>query len=85
MDELLEEIRQEYHIPPFFSYDALKSPVDEGKYRLEKLNPGFDLKKDLMGRHLLKTYVYYAYHNKTDTWVKNYSSTIIEWQMGSEI
>ena len=70
MEELVEEIRREYHIPPFFEDEGLESFVKEGMYRLEKLNPGRDYNEDLTYRSLLKSY---------------YSSTIVEWQMGSEV
>ena len=85
MEELVEEIRREYHIPPFFEDEGLESFVKEGMYRLEKLNPGRDYNEDLTYRSLLKSYDYYAYHGKVDSWSENYSSTIVEWQMGSEV
>ncbi len=85
MEELIEEIRREYHIPPFFEDEGLENFIKEGIYRLGKLNPGTDYNEDLMYRSLLKSYVYYAYHGKVDSWSENYSSAIIEWQMGSEV
>ena len=85
MEELVEEIRREYHIPLFFEDEGLESFVKEGMYRLEKLNPRRDYNEDLMYRSLLKSYAYYAYHGKVDSWSENYSSTIVEWQMGSEV
>lgn len=85
IDELIDEIRREYHIPPFFSDEGIENFIKEGAYRLERLNPGRDYEEDLLYRSLLKSYVYYAYHGKVDSFFTNYSSSIIEWQMGSEV
>ncbi len=85
MEELIEEIRREYHIPPFFGDEGLESFIKEGAYRLGRLNSGRDYNEDLTYRSLLKSYVNYAYHGKVDSFMENYSSAIIEWQMGSEV
>lgn len=85
IEELIEEIRREYHIPPFFEDEGLENFIKEGAYRLDKLNPGRDCNEDLTYRSLLKNYAYYAYHGKVDSFFENYASAIIEWQMGSEV
>lgn len=85
MKLLVEEIRGEFHIPPFFSDEGLNSYIKEGIARLEFLNPGRDYEKDLTYRCLLKNYVYYAYHNIVNEWEKNYASMIVSWQLGSEV
>ena len=50
MEELIEEIRREYHIPPFFEDEGLENFIREGIYRLGKLNPETDYNEDLMYR-----------------------------------
>lgn len=84
MELLITQIRREFQIPPYFPDDALAEYVKEGKERLEKLNPGSDLKKDHTFRMLLKNYVYYAYHHKVNEWEQNYASLILNWQLGTE-
>lgn len=85
MEKLIDEIRNEFQIPPFFEDKYLSNYVNEGKARLDTLNPGRDLETDLVFRSLLKNYVYYAYHHRIDDWERNYQSLILSWQMGSEV
>lgn len=85
IDELVEEIRREYHIPPYFPDEGIEEFLKEGEYQLGNLNPGRDCEEDLLYRSLLKNYVNYAYHGKLDSFFVNYSSAIITWQMGSEV
>lgn len=84
-DDLIEEIRRDYHIPPFFPDEGIEGFIHDGIYRLSNLNPGRNLEKDRNYRMLLKTYVYYAYHGKLDSWRENYATDILEWQLGSDI
>lgn len=84
-ETLIEEIRREYHIPPFFEDDGIESLIKDGEYRLSKLNPGRDYDEDLMYKSLLKSYVNYAYYGKLDSWRENYAIDILEWQLGSEV
>lgn len=85
MEELIEKIRSEFQIPPYFSNEGIKSYVEEGIARLDFLNPGRDWKKDKTYRMLLKNYVYYAYHHKVNEWEENYKYVILSWQLGSEV
>lgn len=85
MVRLIEEIRAEFHIPPYFSDEGLTSYIEEGKAVLDFINPGRDYDTDKIYRMLLKNYVYYAYHNIVNEWEKNYARTILTWQMGSEV
>ena len=66
MDELVEEVREEYQIPPYFPDTSLKNYAREGKAKLDFMNPGRDLNKDLVFRSLLKNYIYYAYNHKVN-------------------
>ena len=85
MEELIQEIREEYQIPPYFSDFGLLNYVKEGMAKLESLNPGCNLESDCEYRGLLKMYVYYAYHHKQDEWRKNYGPDILSWQLKSEV
>ena len=71
LEKLITEIRQDY--------------LEEGKARLDFLNPGQSLDDDYTFRMLLKNYVYYAYHHKVNEWEDNYKALILSWQMGSEV
>lgn len=85
MEVLIEEIRLEFQIPPYFPDGALQSYIEEGKERLDGLNPGRNIETDKTFRMLLKNYVYYAYHHKAHEWEQNYASLILSWQLGSEV
>ncbi|HIU74392.1 MAG TPA: hypothetical protein IAC62_00750 [Candidatus Pelethocola excrementipullorum] len=85
MDDLLNEVREEFQIPPYFPDEALERYLAEGETRLDMLNPGRDPETDLTYRSLLKNYVYYAYHHKLYEWEQNYASLILSWQLGSEV
>ena len=83
--EVIEEVRKEYQIPPFFNDNGLKNFLQEGEAFLLGLNPGCDLDIDLTYRMLLKTYTYYAYHHKINEWQKNYQNAILNWQLTTEV
>lgn len=85
MEILISEVRQEFQIPPYFPDESIKNYLQEGKARLDSLNPGRDLKTDMLFRMLLKNYVYYAYHHKAHEWEQNYANLISTWQLGSEV
>lgn len=84
MEELIAQVRTEFQIPPYFPDESIKNYLEEGKQRLDELNPGRDLEKDKTFRMLLKNYAYYAYHHKVNEWENNYSNAILAWQLGSE-
>lgn len=85
MDVLAAEVREEFQIPPYFPDTALQRYLQEGKERLDSLNPGRDIEKDKTFRMLLKNYAYYAYHHKVNEWEQNYANVILSWQLGSEV
>lgn len=84
MEELIAQVRTEFQIPPYFPDESIKNYLEEGKQRLDELNPGRDLEKDKTFRMLLKNYAHYAYHHKVNEWENNYSNAILAWQLGSE-
>lgn len=85
METLVKEIREEYRIPPYYPDEVIERQVREGEVRLSRLNPGCDIESDLLYRSLVKTYVYYAFQNVTNEFFDNYASSILEWQMESEV
>lgn len=85
MKALVDEVRRDYQIPPYFHDSGIEQYLKEGWARLKGLNPEVDEKNDLTFRMLLKSYAYYAYHHKVDEWEKNYAGLILSWQLGSEV
>lgn len=83
MDELIYEVREEFQIPPYFPDSGLLNYLNEGKARLEFLNP-LVKEDDETYRMLLKNYIYYAYHHKVHEFEDNYGSLILTWQMGAK-
>jgi hypothetical protein len=85
MEELIKEIREDFRIPPYYPDTAIERQVNEGAARLLTLNPGRDYDTDIIFRNLLKTYAYYAFMNATNDFFENYNSSILEWQLESEV
>lgn len=84
-EKIADEVREEFQIPPYFDDIALMNYIREGVDWLKGLNPAFDTEKDSRCRGLLKNYVYYAYHHKTNEFFDNYSGVILQWQLESEV
>lgn len=84
-EKLVEEIRREFQIPPFFPRESLVNYIKEGKAWFEYLRPGCIVDEDMVYRSLLKNYVYYAYHHKINEFRINYASLILGWQLGEEV
>lgn len=85
MEALVKEIREEFRIPPYYEDAAIERNIKEGEFRLSQLNPGRDIEQDLTYRNLVKNYVYYAFNNVINEFFENYASSILEWQMESEV
>lgn len=85
MEALINEIREEFHIPPYYPDAAIERQVNEGLARLLNLNPGKNYEDDLVLRMLVKNYAYYAYIGSVHLFMENYASTILEWQLESEV
>lgn len=83
MNDLIREVRGEFQIPPYFPDSGLLNYFNEGKARLEFLNP-LAREDDVTYRMLLKNYIYYAYHHKVNEFEDNYGSIILTWQMGAK-
>ena len=85
MEALVKEIREEFRIPPYYEDAVIERNIKEGEFRLSRLNPGRNIEQDLMYRNLVKNYVYYAFNNVINEFFENYASSILEWQMESEV
>lgn len=85
LEELINEVRMEFQIPPYFPDESIYNYLTEGKARLDALNPGRDLKNDTVFRTLLKNYVYYAYNHRVYEFEENYGPLILGWQLESEV
>lgn len=85
MEELVKEIREEFHIPPYYPDEAIKRQATEGLNWLLGLNPGKQIDEDTTLRMLVKNYAYYAFYNKVNEFMDNYSSAILGWQVESEV
>jgi len=82
---LVDEIRRDFQIPPYFKDEGLKTYIKEGESILLPLVPTADVEKDMTYRMLLKNYANYAYYHKVSEWRDNYSSMILEWQLNQEV
>ena len=82
---LVDEVIEEFQIPPYYDDNQLIILIKEGEYTVGRLNPGCGITTDLTYRMLLKNYVYYAYHHRVSEFMNNYSSVILTWQMETEV
>lgn len=83
MDELLlttleSEIREEYHIPPYF--ENLQNLIKEANAWFNQLENNIDYDLDLVARSLLKSRVFYAYNNKKNDFAIDYAYDVLTWQ-----
>lgn len=85
MEELIQEVREDYQIPPYYPDSGIKRLIEEAKAYLDSLNTGCDYQTDITYRSLIKKYCYYSYHHKVDEFIKNYQSMILTWQLESEV
>lgn len=77
---LISEIREEYHIPPFTSDNRLKVLIEQSNQYLCSLVSDIDYTKDLIAKGLLKNRVFYAHNNKTNEFYPDYCSDLLHWQ-----
>lgn len=78
--ELVNEIRGEYQIPPFFTDCQLDALVSDSMYYFKKLYDGVDFDEDRSARELLKARVFYSYNKRLDEFSENYANDIVRWQ-----
>lgn len=82
---LINEMREEFQIPPYYDDNQLTNLAKEGEFTVGELNPGCSITEDLTYRMLLKNYMYYAYHHRVSEFMDNYASLILTWQMETEV
>lgn len=82
---LVNEVRVDFQIPPYFPDESLERYAKEGYRVLIDLNPGADIVRDETFQMLLRNYMNYAYHHKVNEWRKNYESDILQWMLGGEV
>lgn len=85
LKKIVEEVRREFQIPPYFKDEGLTNYVLEGEAELLSLVPDADIEEDKTYRMLLKNYVNYAYYHKVNEWHNNYSIMILGWQLRREV
>lgn len=82
--KLIEEIRTDFQLPPYLSDETIKRSADFAEHRLRSLNEDADFEADLTARELLKNYVYYDLLHRPEEFEKNWSQTIMSWQLQAE-
>lgn len=85
LEKLIEEVRRDYQIPPFFEDEGLIAYAEEGMSLLEGLNPLANINEDKTYQSLLKDYINYAYYHKVDDFMRNYEYAILSWQARTEV
>ena len=71
---LVDEMREEFQIPPYCDDRQLRNLAKEGEHTVGRLNPGCSITKDLTYRMLMK-----------NEFFENYASVILTWQMETEV
>lgn len=85
LKSLCDEMRDEYQVPPYYETNQLKILAKDGEAALGALNQGCDIEGDRVYRSLLKNYMYYALHHRSNEFFENYRSQILTWQMETEV
>ena len=85
LERIIEEVRTEYQIPPYFSDEGLINYAKEGMRYLLTRNPSGNIESDEVFQMLLKNYMYYAYYHRVNEWKDNYASMILEWMLNAEV
>lgn len=78
---IIEEVREEYRIPPYYSDDSLKSHINTGVQTLLQIVDEINFDDDQVARSFLKNYVLYAYFQKADEFRINFNADLVAWQM----
>lgn len=72
------EIREEFHIPPYF--ENLANLIKQSHSYLSMLVDNVDYDVDLVARDLLKNRTFYAYNDKVNEFAIDYAHDILTWQ-----
>ena len=77
---LENEIRGEFHIPPFFDSENLQRLIKQSDAFLNLLVSNIDYDVDLIARDLLKNRVFYAFNNRVNQFDIDFAYSILTWQ-----
>lgn len=80
IDSLINEIRDEYNIPPFIKNEKLEVLIKQSNQYLCDMVENIDYSKDLRARELLKNRVFYGHNNKINEFYNDYQFDILGWQ-----
>lgn len=84
-DILAEEIRADNQVPPYTPDNVIINSIVKCEQRLNMLKPGTDFSNDLLGRGLLKDFVYYDMVHRFEEFLQNYGPDIRAWQLSEEV
>lgn len=82
---LAEEIRADNQVPPYTPDSVIINSIIKCEKRLSMLKPGTDFETDLLGRGLLKDFVYYDMVHRFEEFMVNYGADIRSWQLSEEV
>jgi hypothetical protein len=86
MDELVEEIRADFQIPPYQSDETIERAVTKCYARLAFLQGiEFDPDEDQQGRTLLTNAVYYELNHRYEEFETGWKPNILSWQLGARM
>jgi hypothetical protein len=82
LNKVLEEIKAEQQISPFFNDDTLTNYIKEAEYDINNaVGKIVDYEEDLEARSLLKNYVLYANHKRLAEFKELYRGEYAELQI----
>ena len=82
LNKVLEEIKAEQQISPYFDDSALTNYIKEGEYDINNaVGKIVDYEEDLEARSLLKNYVLYANHKRLAEFKELYRGEYAELQI----
>lgn len=83
---LIDEIREDFQIPPYQTDDVIERAIDKCYARLSALQGlSFDPEEDLVGRSLLCNAVYYELYHRYEEFEPAWEPNILSWQLGAEV
>lgn len=83
---LIDEIREDFQIPPYQTDDVIERAIDKCYARLSALQGlSFDPDVDLVGKSLLCNAVYYELYHRYEEFELAWGPNILSWQLGAEV
>lgn len=82
LEKIVEEFKEDFQIPPFYSDESLLRSAKEGlQFLKSKKQKEVNLDTDETAKSLLKNYMYYAYFKKLDEFELAFQSQLYSWLM----